>query len=371
MTPDAAAQPNVPRGNVIDGDPRSRGEAKVGEAAQPRLIAGLIAFLVALVVIGPMFSAQPGPVDDHQIPQLQAFLADRGFLGALARWYPETAARFRPLYWPLYLGEVAVWGQNMAGWAFDRLILAWWTLLAGYVALRLWFDRGPSMLGSVAGLVGPQAAAFYMFGAQEAFAVPLALTSLALVGRRRFALGLVLAVAAALVKEPFMLTSALTVAWAWHLGARRQAIGAGSIIALAAVVFVGLTIELGPFYPSGIPLAARYLFPAVFLVGFALAWLASRRMLMAPLATALGAAALWAMTQSSAWAGTTVAWQAGLAEVRAAVAEAPGPLIVTGPAEPAAAVPVLVQAPATGPCIGVTIEDYPAPSCPTVVAILP
>jgi len=63
--------------------------------------------------------------------------------------------------------------------------------------------------------------------------VPMALLGLALIGRRRFGPGLVLLAVTAFTKETFVPFCALGIAWAWYLGARRSALAAGAVVALA------------------------------------------------------------------------------------------------------------------------------------------
>jgi hypothetical protein len=240
------------------------------------------------------------------------------------------------------------------------------------------------LLGAIVVVAGPQAAAFWMLGSQEAWAVPLAAVAVALIGRRRFALGLTLAVLAALVKEPFIPTGIITVAWAWRLGARRSAVVAGVLIATAGVLWVVAMMRFGFFYSSGIPLAARYLYPGVFLVAWITAYAAARSRVALEVGTALAAIGLiLSISQASAWAAETRRFAGMVNEPRALGR----PVLVTigGNPEPAIALshylaelPVAVdppQPPGDGVfatsigenCIEVAV-GAPRSACPTVVA---
>jgi hypothetical protein len=209
--------------------------------------------VVSLAIVGPMFGAQFGAIDDHQIPYtltLSGGLPWPGVPSMVAFWITHDPGRFRPLYWVLRVAETALWHENVAGWYLDRLALAIATLASAYALARLWWSPLVATVAALVVIAGPQAEAWGRLGPQEAYAVPLLLAGLAVVGRRQFVAGIVLLVLAAVAKESFLPLAVLGVAWAWFLGSRRAALA--GFLAVAAVGIGLLLVELGSDY-YGLP----------------------------------------------------------------------------------------------------------------------
>lgn len=265
--------------------------------------------LVALVIVGPMFGAALGAVDDHEIPMLQQQIAAEGPVGVWLGSLDPAQGRFRPGYWAGRLVETMAWGQNVRGWYLDRLLLLLATLGLGYLLARRWFAPGVSVIVAIAIVAGPQAEAFYRLGPQEAFAVPLTLAGFLLIR----SWGLALLVLAAFVKEPFVVVPIVGMAWAWRLGLRWPVILAGVGTALAALGIVSAVIAYGgEFYTAqgrSIPLAGRYLYPFVIALALGLGWVLTRRPRLAYAAVPVLAVLLvFAHTRAQNWSNGTQAF---------------------------------------------------------------
>jgi hypothetical protein len=188
---------------------------------------------VAVLIVGPMFWAGFAAYDDHEIPVIHRQLQEIGPAATIASWTAEHRGRFRPLYWILRIGETAIWGETVQGWYLDRLLLLLGALAATYALARLWFAPAVAALAAILVVAGPQAEAFARLGPQEAYALPMAIAALALIGRRWFAAGLVLLVLSAFTKETFVPFALLGIAWAWYLGSRRSAVLAAVAVLIA------------------------------------------------------------------------------------------------------------------------------------------
>lgn len=196
----------------------------VSIAEHPRLIemfGGLVMLAIALFLVGPMFAARFGAIDDHEIPVIGRQIAAHGILETIALRIAEADGRFRPAYWIGRVLETAVWGQFPAGWYFDRVVLLVASMAGTFALARLWVGPAAALVAAILVVAGPQAEAFTRLGPQEGYAVPLLIGGLAFVGRRRFAIGFVLLAISAFTKEPFLIAPALGAAWAWWLGDRR------------------------------------------------------------------------------------------------------------------------------------------------------
>jgi hypothetical protein len=261
-----------------------------------RYLAGTLAtvgafVVVSLAIVGPMFGARFGVFDDHEIPytlSLSGGLPWSRVPAMVAFWVTHDPGRFRPLYWVLRVAETAFWREDVAGWYLDRLLLAIATLACAYALARLWW---PPLIAAVAALLviaGPQAEAWGRLGTQEAYAVPLALVGLALVGRRRFLPGVSLLMLAALTKESFAPLAATGIVWAWFLGSRRtvaagllglSVVAAGVLLAEAGGDYYGLPRTVTGAVSAALTVlttgAAASAWPAV--VGAALLWRARLR----------------------------------------------------------------------------------------------
>lgn len=244
-----------------------------GKADGLSIRAGAVLPLVALAIVAPMFSASLAPYDDHELPVIAQQLAEQGPLATIGTWTAEHRGRFRPGYWLLRIAETAVWGTNLAGWYFDRLLLLLATLGLGYVLARRWFGPALAVLAAVLMVAGPQAESFARAGPQEAYAVPLTLAGFVLVSRRRWS-GLALLAASAFVKEPFAISALVGIAWAWRLGARRSAVAAAGVVAVALAGIALRVVSDGP--PVSAIDQGRYLYPAVLAVALGAAWLTAR-----------------------------------------------------------------------------------------------
>jgi len=270
----------------------------------PLVVSVALLTFVALAIIGPMFGTPLGAVDDHEIPVISQQLTEIGYVSTVIARTTEPGGRFRPLYWVGRVAETALWNGRTAGWYFDRLALLLVTLAAGYALARLWLSSGYASLAAALMVAGPQAEAFYMLGPQESYAVPLTLAGLALVGRRQ-PVGLVLAVAAAFAKEPFVVSAIVAMAWSWHLGQRRAAVMAGAVLAIdVAVIGAVLVTNGGDYYHGAIPLVGRYLYPLILPVTIGLAWLASRHRAATVALVVLVAVGLFGALDAAARAAT-------------------------------------------------------------------
>jgi hypothetical protein len=156
VTPDAAAQLDVPRGNAIEGDPRSRGAARVGEAAHPaitsrnggldavRLGAAALVFVshaalasgvspsAAIINSGVVGVAIFFVLSGYLIPTVWAGRPDRTY------WL-RRAARIFPAYWFALIGLGLLLGvsigipeltmtQPIDGTQFETFLGVAWTL---------------------------------------------------------------------------------------------------------------------------------------------------------------------------------------------------------------------------------------------------
>ena len=205
-------------------------------AAHPRLtemFSGLVFLAIALFLVRPMFAAQFGAVDDHEIPVIGRQITDHGILETIALRIAEANGRFRPAYWIGRVLETAVWGQFPTGWYFDRVVLLVATMAGTFAVARLWVGPAAALVGAILVVAGPQAEAFTRLGPQEGYAVPLLLGGLAFVGRGRFTVGFALLTTSAFTKEPFLIAPVLGAAWAWRLGDRRWPFVGGAIAIVA------------------------------------------------------------------------------------------------------------------------------------------
>lgn len=329
--------------------------------------------LVALALLAPMFTARLGAIDDHEIISLQRLLGQGGPLAAFAQT-DQTSGRFRPLYWIAYIGEIALWGQNVAGWYLDRLLLLLGTLASGYALARLWMRSWVAALVAIGIVLGPQAEAWYRLGPQEAFAMPLALAGLALLGRRKFGFGLALACLAALVKEPFVVTPIVGMVAAWRLGARQSVIAAGVITTITGLGIVVALVthggdQYGAIHGTAVPLAGRYLLPWLVVPVLGVGWLLNRhRWLVAPTAVFLGMAMVVTVQSAATWRAETIRFASLIDTLRAD----PRPLMVVAPTgyeEPLVALgkylPGRTITARTGSeCLIVDLQTYLVSECP-------
>jgi hypothetical protein len=210
----------------------------------------LSAICLALV-LGPALSSQFGPTDDHEIammlgPDRRLPLVD--VPAEIARHLVEGNGRFRPVYWILRVLETSVWGWSPGAWYIDRLALAVATVGAGAWLAALFVPRSIAILTGLFVVIGPQAEAWFRLGPQEAYAAPLALAGLALVGRRHPWTGMFLMVLAALTKESFLPLALLGAGWAWHLGFRRPAVSSALAVCVIGAAIAFLWISGGDYY---------------------------------------------------------------------------------------------------------------------------
>jgi hypothetical protein len=211
----------------------------------------LLATLVLWLIISPMFAAQFGVIDDHEIaamlgPARHLDLAE--FVPTLAVWLESDTARFRPFRWVLRVLEAVAWGWNPAGWYLDRLLLAGATVVATTLLGARFVARPIAVLAGLLVFVGLQSEAWYRLGPQEAYATLLLMAGLGCIAYGRIPGGLTLIVLAALTKETFVPVAALGIAWVWHLGHRRSAsIGGVAVLAVAAGVAVTALTNGEPF----------------------------------------------------------------------------------------------------------------------------
>jgi hypothetical protein len=230
-------------------------------------IAGLVAF--GLVVLHPVLSARFVLVDDHEILALVAPIGagtdirPQLDLRGMAFASDPSVGRFRPLYWTVRFGEIALLGDNASGW--HALILALGLVAACllYAAARaLGASRVAAALLGGWLLVAPGVSSLWVrLGADDTLAtvfLTLSLLAAARAARGRASIGwdvllVIAAVAAALTKEAFglaMVGVALFRAW---LSLRRTNL----------------------WHPAGVPRAA-WLVLAVGLAGTANAFLIGR-----------------------------------------------------------------------------------------------
>lgn len=364
---------------------------RVGEADHPRRawLPLTTLPLVAIALLAPMFAARLGAVDDHQIVAIQGLIADRGYLGTWQVFASEANGRFRPFYWAGFVCEAAFWGQNVAWWYVDRLALLLVTLGAGYALARLWVPSLPAVLAALLIVAGPQAEAFYRLGPQESYAMVLALTGLALVGRRRFAMGLGLACLPAFVKEPFVIVSIVAIAWSWRLGARAPTVAAAAVTLVAGAAIMAAIWTSGGGYYAGqgltnVPMQGRYLYPAIAAFALVVGWLVARhRWLVGPVALLILIGVITTRGDAERWAAETRSFAGFVDELRAD----PRPLVVTV-TEPWAIEPALalrrylpgrameLQSPVALPgfapvgsdCLEVTIVAPASGRCPDSIA---
>jgi hypothetical protein len=295
--------------------------APVTVAAVPWIIVAVGA--VSLLVLAPaLLHPALGPTDDHEIPFLRSQITVDG-LGAVLFRYIDEGTRFRPLYWVGRIGETLVWSQNAAGWYLDRLVLLFASLLLSVWAFRAFVPLGWAVVGTAAAFAGPQLEPWYRLGPQEAYAVPLTLAALGLIGRSRFGWGIALAVLTALTKEVFVASSLALIAFAWWRGARRSALLGGIAVGLVAlaVLVTGLTSS-DPFVQSrasSFLSEPRYLWPWLIGAGLGVAILLSRVPLRwaVPLLIAIGILSLVrvraAAHEDAGFVDRSVAFQASLA----------------------------------------------------------
>lgn len=289
-------------------------------AARPRVIvpeyaavATVGAAVLALLILPTAF-APLGPVDDHEIIRMS-----RGEILPLFE-----ATRFRPLYWLVRNAEGLAWGANPIGWGFDRALLGLATILLGYLIARRYAPLIVALPAALLVVVGPQAEAFYRFGPQEAYGMPILLGSALALLSGLPVVGLALAVAAALTKETFVIAAVPLLAFAWWRGYRSQVMVAGLVI-LVAAAGVALAALHGGTSTGG----SRYLLPWIVVPIGVGVWLGRRRpvpvamVMLALVAVGLG----WGIGEAGLWAEQGRAFQAQLAIIRAE--QRPGePLIV-------------------------------------------
>jgi hypothetical protein len=215
----------------------------------------LAVFAAALVyVMAPMLSAQFSAIDDHEIVSIigpSGHIAPTEIPGKIAQYAVESNGRFRPGYYVLRIFEAAAAGTNPQLWYLDRFILAFVAAVAllalayGFVT-RLTLLVLPLML-----LAGPQAEIWTRLGPQESYAVPIVLAGLALVRWRHRSAGVVLLLAAGLIKENFVLLIPAVVAWlAWREGrtAWRTIVCVGVVGGIEAAAVAIQMARYGDFY---------------------------------------------------------------------------------------------------------------------------
>jgi hypothetical protein len=203
------------------------------------------------LVLGPALSSQFGPTDDHEIALMLGPDRHLPLLNVpeeVARHIIEGNGRFRPMYWIPRVIETAVWGWNPQAWYIDRLALAITTIAAGAWLANLFVPRSIAILTGLFVVIGPQAEAWFRLGPQEAYAVPLALAGLALVGRRHPLAGVMLLLTASLTKESFLPFAFVGVGWTWYLGYRRHATVAAIALFLLTATVALLWVSGGDYY---------------------------------------------------------------------------------------------------------------------------
>lgn len=271
------------------------------------LVALVVALVVVLVVVFPVIGAPFGPVDDHEILDISA--GRLSFLQAAVE-----IGRFRPAYWIFRFGETAVWGTNPTGWLLDRAVLAGLTIVVGYLLARRFTPPTTALLAAALIVLGPQAEAWYRFGPQEAYAVPLLLGSIVATVSGRYRLGLALGVVTALTKEPFVPVALLVVAFAWWRGARWPALAA-AVPVLAAGAIVAWLAVTSPTLPTFNAGQGRYLLPLILVPIAGFVWLGARR---PRLAVGIGSAwlalgAVVTLAGGLAWSAMDRAWATEIA----------------------------------------------------------
>jgi hypothetical protein len=156
----------------------------------------------------------------------------------------DLEGRFRPGYYLLRVIEAALWGDHVLLWYAARFALAGATI-AGVIALA-WRLPWPALVAlALIPFAGPQAEAWYRLGPQEAYALPLLVWGLALVGRWP---GVGLLLAAGLVKESFAVVLPLIAAWAWWRDRWTPQVIVLAVGALLLCAAVALTQAGGDFY---------------------------------------------------------------------------------------------------------------------------
>lgn len=192
--------------------------------AEPALaiLAFTIFAAVLAYVMAPMATAGFGFVDDHEIV---AILGPTHHVGVtdlpakIAQWAIDGNGRFRPGYYTLRVLEATAVGANPQIWYLDRYLLG---LVAAGALLGLaygYVKRLPLLVLPLMLLAGPQAEIWTRLGPQESYAVPIVLVGLAMIRWRHQTAGLILLMAAGLVKESFILLLPAVIAWlAWRQG---------------------------------------------------------------------------------------------------------------------------------------------------------
>lgn len=257
--PEVVAAPPGPMGEAWE-----RAEAAGGRGEWPRRLHAPLfdtpaawAPVVALgavclyLVLSPALTSQFGPTDDHEIalmlgPDRRLPFGD--VLAEIGRHLGEGNGRFRPVYWIFRVLESATWGWDPRTWYLARIALAVGTVAAAAWLASLFVPRAIAILAGIFVVVGPQAEAWFRLGPQEAYAVPLALAGLALIGRRHPAAGLILVLLASMTKEAFLPLAALAVCWAWWLGYRAQAAISALALAVIGTITAVVWISAGDYY---------------------------------------------------------------------------------------------------------------------------
>lgn len=213
-----------------------------------KLVPWMVFFVFGFYLMGDLFGAKLGMIDDHEIP---LFLGTNGVI-TLAE-YPGVLAstevgewgnnlRFRPSYYALRILETMLWKDNATLWYFTRYILLvismWmgWRIMSSYfpkilsylfvfyiLTMPFWPDiltrLGPSEIYGIPALIG------FVYG--YVFNKPwLLLTSF------------VVAVGA---KENFMFLLPLFIIWIWQMSREQKMtklLWIGCIVALGFTVWI-------------------------------------------------------------------------------------------------------------------------------------
>ncbi len=288
-------------------------------------VSTFVAGVAAALVVAPVVGAPLGPIDDHQIVEITR----QGISLATYVAHAVEASRLRPAYWLGILIEAAVWGTNPAGWLLDRFLLAVATILLACAIAGRWVLRPIALLAGIVLVAGPQAEAWYRFGPQEAYAMPLLLGAVLamLQGRIRLALGL--AVVLALTKEPFVVPAVVIVLWAWRRGARRDAFVVALPIVATAVI-VGWLAVTTPTLANREWSDPRYLLPWIAMPIALVVWV-TRPHRLVPLAIFgiwLAIAMPMGLQEGLRWGLMNRQFAADLETVHAAVAAHPEALLL-------------------------------------------
>lgn len=383
-----------PRALAIAAGGQWRAVALSGRAVATRwgALGFAIPVVALLLVMLPMFSAELGMIDDHQIPLMT------GADGRVWPWeWPDAYhaltitgddGRFRPMYYALRTTEAMLWGEWPGGWYLVRLALMAMTGVG-----VIWLSRPLGVLGlSAVGLLavaGPQAESWFRLGPQEAYAAPLLVGAIIGWWGGRRSLALLLLAAAGLTKESFAAVMPLVIAWWWWRDSWRpsRTLLVGTLVALVIAAATGLTFLHGDYYGStrsvesvistfgimcvwcapamavvalgavrrprlwlafgpillvlaveavvygGVRVEGRYLLPAV-LAPLLFVPSALRAMSRPIGAGAVACLLVWACANSVLSAGTANAWVQWTHIYQAGLAEIdayPGPLIITSP----------------------------------------